>query len=241
MKWNLSSISTGSIVFDSLLGGGLPISSITDVYGAFATGKTQFSFQNAIMTCERFLSSSNEKIGDKKKPLVAFVDCAGSFRPERIAEIASERGVNAGKALDLISCAYVRTISEQMKVSEQLLNEERFSKCRLVVIDDITTNFTAELNEAEEIIQRQFLLSTYLRKLSYIANRRGMSILLTNSIRSRVEQGEGETTGELISQFALFRLVFRREDRTRFAVVEQPIPSRGLKGVFEIQPKGLTP
>jgi DNA repair protein RadA len=240
VKWELCRISTGSRILDSLLGGGLPFSSITDIFGASATGKTQFAFQNAVMTCKHFIDLEGEQSRESSKPAVVFVDCAGSFRPERIAEIATHREVNPDKVLDLISSVYARSISDQRKSSDRLLEEDRFSRCRLIIVDDVTTNFSAELNEPDQIIQRQFLLSTYVRKLSYIANRRGTSVLLTNSVRSRADLGQGETTGEMISQYTLFRVLFKREDRTRIASVEQPIFARS-KGSFEIDSAGITP
>ncbi len=83
-KLELEKISTGSSGFDILLGGGLPVSSITDVYGAAGTGKTQFAFQNAIMTCQKMGNPSGN-------PSVVFVDCTGSFRPERLVEIIEGR------------------------------------------------------------------------------------------------------------------------------------------------------
>ena len=242
VRWNLSRITTGSQVFDSVFGGGLPLSSITDVFGSFATGKTQFAFQNAVMTCMHFLDSKmQDGSNEVNRPVVVFVDCAGSFRPERIAEISSLRNANPDKVLGMISCAYVRSISEQLEVSERLLDEERFSKCRLIIVDDITINFATELDEPEEIFQRQFLLPTYIRKLAYIANRKGVSVLLTNSIRSRSDSGLSETTGEVIAQYALYRLHFKRADKNRSARFEQPILARGKECHFEIEPPGIVP
>src|SRR5208282_4966904 len=111
--------------------------------GASATGKTQFAFQNAVMTCKYFIDLDREQSKEPSKPAVAFVDCAGSFRPERIAEIATHRGMNPDKILDLISSIYVRSISDQRRSSERILDEDRFSRCRLIIVDDVTTNFSA--------------------------------------------------------------------------------------------------
>jgi RecA/RadA recombinase len=241
----LPKLSTGSAIFDSLFGGGLPVAAITDVYGAAATGKTQFAFQSAVFTClSRIASDVKNGAGpvapDSKTPAVAFVDCAGAFRPERIAEIAADRGSSARTVLDLISSISVRSISEQRLASDRVFAEEKFSRCRLVVVDEVTTNFVAELSGEEEIMERQFLLSNYVRKLAYIANTRGMSVILTNSIRSRGESGESETTGDLLAAYSLFRLRLRREGRTRTATVEGPIYCRN-SGTFEIGSSGILP
>ncbi len=214
-------ISTGSIGIDSVLGGGLAIAAITDVYGSAGTGKTQFAFQNAVTTCEHFLESK----GDVAEPYVVFIDCSGSFRPERIAEMLTAKGTNADRVLDRISCISVRSVSEQKKASHRVENDPIFSKCRLLIVDDVTVNFTEDYAKAEEVATRQWDLSVYLRHLAFICNQRGISVLLTNSVRSRGEIGEGETTGEIISAFALYRLHFKRIDRSRVAILESPVKS----------------
>ena len=217
-RFDLQRITTGSSQFDHLLGGGLANAAITDVYGPAGTGKTQFAFQSAITTCENMLNST----AGETTPFVVFVDCSGSFRPERIAEMLAAKGCNANQILNRISTVSVRSVSDQRKASYRVEREPTFSKCRLLIVDDVTVNFTGDYAKEEEVAARQLDLSVYIRHLSYLCNRRGMSVLLTNSVRSRGEEGEGETTGGILSSFSLFRLRFARKDRTRFAILEQP-------------------
>lgn len=227
-----SPITTGSLNLDSLLKGGLPISSVTDVYGPFATGKTQFAFQNVVMT-------GNAVPSKPDRPSVVFVDCAGSFRPERIAEIAELRGISASEILSATSTVSVRSVADQIVANTQLLQEDRFSKCRLVIIDDVTANFTSEMNSPEQIAERQSLLSSYIRKLAYFAITRRASVLLTNAVRAKGEQEEPkEATGDIISEHVLFRLSFKRQNRNRFATVEQPLLARN-SAEFEVTAKGI--
>lgn len=225
-------ITTGSSNLDSLLGGGLPVSAVTDVYGPFATGKTQFAFQNVVMT-------GNAVPAKPDRPSVVFVDCAGSFRPERIAEIAELREISASKILSSTSTVSVRSVADQIVANAQLLQEERFSQCRLVIIDDVTANFTSEMNSPEQIAERQSLLSSYVRKLAYFAITRKASVLLTNAVRAKGEEDEPkEATGDIISEHVLFRLSFRRQNRIRSATVEQPILARNSTE-FEVTLRGI--
>jgi DNA repair protein RadA len=224
-------ITTGSANLDTLLGGGLPVCSVTDIYGPFATGKTQFAFQNVVMTGS--IASSNPD-----RPSVVFVDCAGSFRPERIAEIAEQRGINASKILSATSAVSVRSVADQIVANTQLFQEDKFSKCRLVIIDDVTANFTSEMNSPEQIVERQSLLSSYIRKLAYFAITRKASVLLTNAVRAKGEGEPKEATGDIISEHVLFRLSFRRQNTRRIASVEQPILARNSVE-FEVSAKGI--
>ncbi len=233
-RFDLQRITTGSSQFDHLLGGGLPCATITDVYGPAGTGKTQFAFQNAITTCENMLNSTE----GETSPCVVFVDCSGSFRPERIAEMLAARGCNANRILNRISTVSVRSVSDQRKASYRVEREPSFSKCRLLIVDDVTVNFTGDYAKDEEVAARQLDLSVYIRHLSYLCNQRGMSVLLTNSVRSRGEEGEGETTGSILSAFSLYRLRFTRKDRTRFATLEQPEKMRNVVE-FVIDESGL--
>lgn len=205
-------ISTGSLNFDFILGGGLPLSSITDVYGAAGTGKTQFAFQNAIMNCKQSVGSG---------PNVVFIDCTGSFRPERIEELAISRTLVASKILDQIYFISVRSVGDQIRACDRIYSENIFSECRLVIIDDVTSNFVFEFGE-EQLARRQHLLAIHLRSLSRMAQVKGVSILLTNSTRFRGEDIEGESTGEVLSQYSLYRMHFVRKDRIRYATLLQP-------------------
>lgn len=214
-RWNLKGISTGSIQFDSLLGGQLPIACVTDIFGAAGTGKTQFALQNSIETCKQMIDTG------RKGPYVLFIDCSASFRPERIVEIAENRCLNANIILDNIYSLSARTVAEQQNASQQLELASTFANCRLLIVDDVTSNFVSEFEESE-LTTRQIALSLYARGLSFIANRRGISILLTNSVRSRGDLGEGEATGEILTAYSLYRLHFTREGRTRFATMLQP-------------------
>ena len=233
-RFLLPRITTGSVNLDRLLGGGLAFAAITDVYGPAGVGKTQFAFQNAITTCDHMLKTRDAS----SEPFVVFVDCSGSFRPERIAEMLATKGVDAVRILDRISTISVRSVSEQRKASDRIELDPVFSKCRLLIVDDVTVNFTGDYIKEEDVAARQWSLSIYIRHLSYIANTRGLSVLLTNSVRSRGDAGEGETTGEIISSLALFRLRFTRVDKTRLAILEQP--ARKENGTeFVIDSSGL--
>jgi RecA/RadA recombinase len=229
-KIEMDRISTGSSGFDLLLGGGLPISSITDVYGAAGTGKTQFAFQNAITT--------SAGLGARKdSPAVVFVDCSGSFRPERIVEIIEGRSLDTKRILDGIYSISVRGVEEQTHAVRRIYSEELLSACRLLIVDDATSNFVIEFDD-EEVAKRQTSLSIHMRDLSYLAKKKGISVLLTNSVRSRGEKGEGETTGDVLSEYSLHRMQFERRDRSRFATLMQPeLNKPRIK--FDIESSGI--
>lgn len=233
-------LTTASTAFDTILGGGLRTCAVTDIFGAAGTGKSQFAFQCSLLVSR---SLPKEETKDSRVRRVAFVDCAGAFRPERIAEMAEARGLRdeTQHILESISVINVRSVSEQRGASERILSGKEFSKCKLIVVDDVTRNFVSEYGTKEqELISRQHELALYARKLAYLSLFKNAAVLLTNSARSSMDGGEKETTGNLISQFALFRIHFRREDGRRSAEVLQPLTKNPMCN-FEIESAGIVP
>ena len=66
---------------DELLGGGVETLSLTEVFGEFRAGKTQFC-HTLCVTCQMPIESGG---GGGK---IIYIDTEGTFRPERVAEIA---------------------------------------------------------------------------------------------------------------------------------------------------------
>ena len=74
-------ISTSSQHLDEILGGGVSTGDITEFSGAFATGKTQISFQLCLN-----VQRSVEHGGLEGKAL--FIDTENTFAPTRVAEMS---------------------------------------------------------------------------------------------------------------------------------------------------------
>ena len=86
-------ITTGSKNLDKLLGGrGIETKSITEAFGAYGSGKTQLGLSLAV-----FAQLPKEKGGANGKSV--YIDTEGTFRPERIKQIAESLGANPEKVL----------------------------------------------------------------------------------------------------------------------------------------------
>lgn len=91
-------ISSGSKELDRLLGGGFETGSITEMFGEFRTGKTQVCHTLAV-TCQL----PTEQGGGAGKCL--YIDTEGTFRPERLLEIAARYGLDGEQVLDNVAYA----------------------------------------------------------------------------------------------------------------------------------------
>lgn len=167
-----------------LLGGGLHAGMITDVYGEGGSGKTQLCFT----ICGR-----NAKLFKRVKDIaIVFVDTSGTFRPERITEIAYDNG---HEILDKI--LVIRTLSymDQIRSIEKIVEIGP----KLLIVDGIASLFTVD----QHGIPRHLALMNHLHKLSLVAINLGCPVVITNMIRSRLSDSGAPT------------LIHSQEDSTR--------------------------
>ena len=79
-------LTTGSSDLDKILGGGMETGSMTELFGEFRTGKSQLCHTLAV-TCQLPMTQG----GGEGKAL--YIDTEGTFRPERLVEIAARWGM----------------------------------------------------------------------------------------------------------------------------------------------------
>jgi len=92
-------ISTGSKSLDTLLGSaGIETGSITELFGEFRTGKTQLC-HTLCVTCQLPIKDGGGA------GMAMFIDCEGTFRPERLIPIAQRFGLDEQKVLDNVAYA----------------------------------------------------------------------------------------------------------------------------------------
>ncbi len=197
-------VSTGSSSLDNLLGGGVSTGRVTEIYGESGVGKTQLCFQ----LCVNAHPSSGD-VGD-----VVFVDTVGTFRPERVAEMATGRG-DEEELLRRILLVKARTAKEQMEVPR---NMGRFSSARgvkMLIIDTLTDNFVYEFQGGRNISGRQLALARHLHELAATALDKDVAVVVTNTVRSRMVDEWGgrqmvETGGNTVSQGVHIRVWLER-------------------------------
>ena len=154
----IASISTGSKAVDALLGGGIHTGMITDIYGESGSGKSQLCFT---------LCANISKYAAK----TLFIDTVGTFRPERIMEIA-------GTQLALEKITYVRayTTIDQINATKKILKVQP----TLVIVDSLTSLFSTEYAGPE----RHRALMKHLHELALLATCSGCAIVVTNMVRT---------------------------------------------------------
>ncbi|CAJ1371149.1 unnamed protein product [Effrenium voratum] len=157
-------IATGAGKLDQMLGGGMESCSITEIFGEFRCGKTQLCHSLAVMAqLPSNMGGANGK--------VVYMDTEGTFRPDRIRQIAEAKGVSAEAAMDNIIYARVYTSEhlEQLLVEAASLmvkDEDRFA---LVIVDSIMGGFRVDYSGRGELSERQQKLARVLNKLQKVS------------------------------------------------------------------------
>jgi RecA/RadA recombinase len=157
-------ISTGSLTLDRLLGGGIRTGLVTDIYGQSGAGKSQLCFSLCV-NCTKYL---------KQNEMIMFIDTVGTFRPERVSQIARQE--SNSKILDKI--LFIRAFStiEQIKAIRKIPDINPL----LIIIDTATSLFSYEYRGAA----RHLALMKHLHELSFAAIDFDCAIVITNMIRS---------------------------------------------------------
>lgn len=202
-------ITTGSKNFDELLGGkGVEGKAITEVFGAYGSGKTQVGLCLTVS-----VQLPIDKGGASGKAV--FIDTEGTFRPARIKQIAEKLGVNSEKVLKNIFVARAFNSDHQVllleKISEMIKNGEPI---KLLIIDSLTAHFRAEFAGRGQLADRQQKLNRYMHDLMKLAEQHNLAVYVTNQVMSNPAQMFGDPTvaigGNIVGHASTYRIYLRR-------------------------------
>ena len=181
-------ITTGSKELDKLLGGGVETGSITEMYGAFASGKSQVGFQLAV----------NVQLPKEKGGLdggVVFLDTESTFRVHRLKQLAEAAGLNFEEVLKRIKVARCMNSDHQMLLVEKVeeIIKEGFP-VRLVIVDSLMSLFRSEFTGRGELATRQQKLNKHIHKLQKLADTYNIAVYVTNQVMSKPDTFFGDPT-----------------------------------------------
>jgi DNA repair protein RadA len=162
-------LTTGAKLLDDLLGGGYREGTLTEVFGRSNSGKSQLAMQAAL-----FAAMSGTR--------VLYVDTEGTFRPERLEQIALGRGVDVGGALEMVLTVRSDSAASQMETVRGMQSRSATASCKLVIIDTLTRNFSLELPGRTNLQSRQGALGIHLSEMARDAYINGRAYLLTNRV-----------------------------------------------------------
>jgi RecA/RadA recombinase len=210
-------IQTGSQSLDLLLGGGVRTGMVIDVYGESGSGKSQLCFS---------LCANCTKAGFR----AFFVDTAGTFRPERVCEMAGTT-----KVLDRIT--FVRALNTKDQIGA--VERARDADARLLIVDTLTSLFSAEYSGPA----RHLAVMSHLHDLATFAIGADCAVVVTNMVRNApTETGKSiqrEYLGSSVSIYSHVRMKLSTEDPSRGRFHAALLQPPGGSAQFAITSRGL--
>ncbi|MDA4114180.1 MAG: DNA repair and recombination protein RadA [Thaumarchaeota archaeon] len=233
---NITRISTGSKNIDELLGGGIETWAITEFYGEFGAGKTQI--------CHTLCCMVQQPIADGGLDGgVVYIDTEGTFRPERVSEIAQARGYNPEEILSRIMVARAFNSAHQELIVKDLGKIIEKHKIKLVIVDSAVAHYRAEFLGRGTLAERQQRLNRFMHNLLRTAEIYNIAVVMTNQVQSAPDSFFGDPTratgGHVVAHTSTYRIYLRKAGKNRIArMIDSPYhPERDA--VFMLDERGI--
>ena len=176
-RQKISYLSTGCKSLDELLEGGIETRAITELIGEFGAGKTQLCHQLCVM-----VQLPPDRGGLSGKAI--YIDTEGTFRPERIIQIAEYRGLDPEKILNNIVYARAYNSDHQMLLVKEARKIVEPENIKLLIVDSLVTYFRSEYPGRENLAARQQKLNLHISQLLKIATVYDLAVVVTNQVVS---------------------------------------------------------
>jgi DNA repair protein RadA len=219
-RQTIGMITTGTDALDTLFAGGIETQALTEVYGEFGCGKTQFCHTMCVQV-------QKPKAEGGLEGGVLYMDSENTFRPERIVSIAKANGMDPEKVLDNIIVARAYNSSHQMLILEEassLINENNI---KLIISDSAVGLFRAEYLGRGTLATRQQKLNKFVHLLVRLAETYNIASLMTNQVMSSPDQFFGDPTkpigGNVVAHTSTYRVYLKKSGKKRIArMVDSP-------------------
>ncbi|KAK9908966.1 hypothetical protein WJX75_005287 [Coccomyxa subellipsoidea] len=174
-RGDIIQVTTGCKELDTILEGGLETGSITEIYGEFRCGKTQLC-HTLCVTCQLPIDMG----GGEGKAM--YIDTEGTFRPQRLMQIAERYGLIPHDVLDNVAYARAHNTDHQgqlLMAAASMMADSRFA---LIVVDSVTALYRVEYQGRGELSARQIHLGRFMRSLQRLADEYGCAVVVTNQV-----------------------------------------------------------
>ena len=212
--------STGSRALDELLLGGIETQAVTEFYGEFGSGKSQICHTlSAIATQPAEAGGLNGG--------VIYIDTEGTFRPERLNQIARARDLEPSHVLKNVAVCKVYNSSHLELIIKDLGKYVNDFNAKLVIIDSIISLHRAEFAGRGTLADRQQRLNNLLHKVIRLAEIFNIAVVITNQVQSSPDTFFGDPTkaagGNVLGHASTYRIYLRKSGENRTAkMIDSP-------------------
>jgi DNA repair protein RadA len=227
---------TGAKVLDELLLGGIETQAITEFYGEFGSGKSQIC-HTLCVTSQMPVEAGGLDGG------VILIDTEGTFRPERVDQIARARGIDSDEILKKVAICKAYNSSHLELIVKSMGKYIDDFKARMIIIDSIISLHRAEFAGRGTLADRQQRLNGIMHKLVRIAEIYNVAIVITNQVQATPDTFFGDPTkpagGNIIGHASTYRIYLRKAGTDRIAkMIDSPYhPYDDVR--FTVNEKGI--
>ncbi len=219
-RLDIAKITTGTNCLDTLLDGGVETQALTEVYGEFGCGKTQFCHSMCVN-----VQKPKEEGGLEGG--VLYIDTENTFRPERIVTISKIYGLDPEKVLDNIIVARAYNSSHQTLILEEAGPVIEENNIKLIIVDSAVGLFRAEYLGRGTLAVRQQKLNHFVHLLVRIAEIYNCAAIATNQVMASPDVFFGDPTrpvgGNVVAHTSTYRIYFKKSGKKRIArMVDSP-------------------
>lgn len=217
---SLMRCSTGSRALDELLLGGIETQAVTEFYGEFGSGKSQICHTLAAI-------APQPKQAGGLNGGVIYIDTEGTFRPERLNQIARARELEPSHVLKNVAVCKVYNSSHLELIIKDLGKYVNDFNAKLVIIDSIISLHRAEFAGRGTLADRQQRLNGLLHKVIRLAEIFNIAVVITNQVQSSPDTFFGDPTkaagGNVIGHASTYRIYLRKSGENRTAkMIDSP-------------------
>ncbi len=172
-----------------------------------------------------------------------YIDTEGTFRPERVAEIARARGLDPQEVLKRITVARAYNSAHQELIVKDMGRMIEPNGVKIVLLDSAVAHYRAEFLGRGTLAERQQRLNRFMHQLLRTAEVYNVAVVVTNQVMAAPDTFFGDpsrpTGGHVVAHTSTYRLYLRKSGRNRIArMVDSPYhPERDA--VFVLNEKGV--
>ncbi|MEM0123124.1 MAG: DNA repair and recombination protein RadA [Conexivisphaerales archaeon] len=236
IRKSIERISTGARNLDGLFEGGIETGAITEFYGEFGSGKTQICHTMSVV-----VQMPKDKGGLDGSTI--YIDTENTFRPERIAQIAENRGLDPLKVMERIIVARAYNSSHQELLLKAVGKYIENEGVRLVIVDSVTSHYRSDFPGRGTLAERQQRLNGFMHQLLRTAEMYNIAVVVTNQVQSSPDSFFGDPTkpvgGHVVAHMSTYRVYLRKSGKARVArMVDSPYMAE-REVVFIVSEKGI--
>ncbi|CAI0448185.1 unnamed protein product, partial [Linum tenue] len=227
---------------------GIETGSITELYGEFRSGKTQLC-HTLCVTCQLPFDQG----GGEGKAM--YIDAEGTFRPQRLLQIAERYGLNGADVLENVAYARAYNTDHQSQLLIQaasMMVESRYdlglpSRFAVLIVDSATALYRTDFSGRGELSARQMHLAKFLRSLQKMADEFQVAVVITNQVVAQVDGSAmfagpqiKPIGGNIMAHASTTRLALRkgRGEERICKVISSPCLAEA-EARFQISPEGV--